>query len=338
MICPTCKLGEWPDITRGRRVCPNCLSTVRCTKDGAFVAANQPHRFSTNNNRRYRAKLRARDEHRLRRLAGIRKEFDPRVISQDGIISCSCCEHPTTILDSVDGRLDGNGLMRVDIEVEHNGIILTESRVIPQNVRGRFCRQCVLAYPVRPIGRMAVGDEHTPGEFRFNLDARQHTAELRPFRKRSGHTQKGADRLRYSATPSTWMFAFDPRDVDPDPTWAHSGDPSWLASVAPIYDDDRATIIGYEHVGKHPPLCGCVGRCKRHRLETDIIVLPPQVRILAFVAPVQPLRVKPPSLPLFGWTPQRHQIWRGAVSLGSPLAKPRCKHGLEPSWCSLCCT
>ena len=270
--CPSCGIGFWKSKARGIRTCPHCAATLRLTRHGIAVKAVAPrHTFKRAGGRNYASMAKARVY---------------TVPDRSGKVACANCAKPTAFLDSIDGRLDGDGLMKIEFEREVSGVVLTETLTIPQNVRGRFCPACVRKYPVRPIGRMAVAPTS-----RFTLDYPM-TAELTPFkpkgRGRSHITRKlGSEQVKGrlkapAGAPETWRYKVE-KDKDPDPTWAHTFDATWLACSTPGKVFGREDLgsglsaqFSLEPVGKHPAACGC-HKCKRRdRIDGE---LPPIVSV-----------------------------------------------------------
>ena len=259
VTCPACNIGAWPDKTRGIRVCPNCATVLRLTKKGVFVASSDvTARFGRPalNPSRPKFPQSAGGSYKSRANTYIH-----HVIDVDGRIACASCAQWTTFLGSIDGHLDGDGLMRVDRAVrDARGIqIGVETVYIPANVRGRFCAACAATYPVRAIGRLTVPPS------RFTLDYPV-TASLAPFKPRSG---------RKADAPQTWRYSVE-KQADIDPTWAHTFDATWLSCSTPgkVFGredtGDASEPFRLEPVGKHPLACGC-HKCKRHEPNSDWI-------------------------------------------------------------------
>ena len=274
--CPSCGIGAWKPKARGIRTCPHCAVKVRLTKQGSAFAdalvierlglsggrpALNPSKplFPVNAGTNYASKRKAHIYH---------------VIDSEGRIACAGCAHWTTYLDSTDGHLNGDGLMRVDRAVrDSSGMqVGIETVYIPANVRGRFCPACVAAFPVRPVGRLA------PKDTRFSLGY-ETTAELVPFKpKGRGRThitrQLGSEQIKGrlkapAGAPETWRYKVE-KDKDPNPEWAHTFDATWLACSTPgrvfgkdDVGDDRSDKWTLEPVGRHPIACGCP-RCARY--------------------------------------------------------------------------
>ena len=274
--CPACGIGLWKAKARGIRTCPHCAATLRLTRHGIAVkTVAQRHTFKRAGGRNYASMAKARVY---------------TVPDRSGKVACANCAKPTAFLDSIDGRLDGDGLMKIEIEREVSGVVLTETLTIPQNVRGRFCPACVRKYPVRPIGRMAVAPTS-----RFTLDYPM-TAELTPFKPRSG---------RKADAQETWKYKVE-KDKDPNPEWAHTFDATWLACSTPgkVFgaDDtgDASDKFRLEQVGRHPIACGCP-RCRRYRRETDYthVELPPRNTVKAVRLAID---MRAARLPRVRWT------------------------------------
>ena len=232
--CPSCKRAAWPDTTAGgkvltgKRTCSQCKAGIALTSpkpdstdeaEQAGIRVVSIHRFATvaGYGRETLAARQIIDRHRRdiqhHRLA-------PRLPSNptddDRILfTCACCGKATAHLDGREGRLDGNGLMRVEVEeIEpRTGLIQTRTKLIPSAVRGLFCRACIRAYPVRFVGRMEVSKR-----IRFAAGFSVNAVAVEP-KHRAG---KRAD------APPSYAYLVIDRERDPDPTWAHSGDSSWI--------------------------------------------------------------------------------------------------------------
>lgn len=127
-----------------------------------------------------------------------------------GKVLCAACGKPSPLGDSYDGAVETDGTMMVSVQVGWRLIgetfhPATEQRYIPRRLRGMFCRHCMVHLPWKPVGRM-----ETPKD------------------------EKAESILSDVRTNGL------PRELDPDPTWAHSKDSTWLAGAnaqEPWYDD-----------------------------------------------------------------------------------------------------
>lgn len=127
----------------------------------------------------------------------------------NGLVMCEACLQPFPLNDTVQGTIEPwedpeTGKVetqKIRVQVGHTFVDgnLEPSyaeRVIPKNTRGRICISCTLTPGFHFIGRM----ETPKDEYSFSL-----SADVR--------------------TPS------DQRQRDPDPNWAHNGDPTWIAGA-----------------------------------------------------------------------------------------------------------
>ena len=237
--CPACSRHEWPPTVRGRRTCPRCRARLALTVDAIVIIDAEPILPATG--RAAGVDLRrivARDRAERRRALDA-----PELLTGDIRLTCANCNHLTSVLTGLDGHLKGDGRMTVERVEEHFGVLITREVKIPCDVRGVFCRECVRSYPVRPVGRMRVGDnpdDPLGKRLRFSLGY-DTTQEQTPVKHRPG---------RKADAPPTYRIKVT-RVVDPDPTWAHTGDSSWIS-----------TSISQEHQRGHCvcPACSSVIR------------------------------------------------------------------------------
>lgn len=216
LTCPACSRHDWPSAIRGRRTCPKCRARLALTVDGAIVIDSEPILPATG--RAASADIRrivARDRAEKRRAIDA-----PELVAGDIRLTCANCNRLTSVLTGIEGRLKGDGRLTVERVEEHFGILITREIKIPCDVRGVFCRDCIRAYPVRPIGRMQVSsnpDDPTGKRIRFSLGYHV-TATQNPLKHRGGRKADASPTFTYHVE----------REVDPDPTWAHSGDSAWI--------------------------------------------------------------------------------------------------------------
>jgi len=128
----------------------------------------------------------------------------------NGQVMCACCNRPFPLNDCVDGRIDGDGtrLIRVQIGWTFDSGDLVpafQQRAIPRVVRGMICSECFVSYHGREV---------------FTADARLKRKQSLPY-ERAESQQSDIRGGRLYAPP-----------LDDNPTWAHTGDCTWLLSQA----------------------------------------------------------------------------------------------------------
>lgn len=162
MNCPSCTTHAWPSDTRGLRTCPACHSTVALTKRGAILKGVilGRSRVGQANVAQVRIKstpVHSRTDAKVRRLFEVVGDgVNPQSLPE-GVILCSCCGKRTSILQSIDGRIDSADYSRSMAEVGKRYIAPDtlvpryEERAVPRSVRGMICFPCVAEYGARRI-------------------------------------------------------------------------------------------------------------------------------------------------------------------------------------------
>ena len=146
----------------------------------------------------------------------------------NGKVLCACCARPFPLADTLEGCIEGDGTRLVNVQVGWRLIgetfhPATEERRIPKSLRGQICIPCMNKFQGRQVGKVAV--------------------------PRDERAESILSDVRTNGLP---------REVDPDPTWAHTKDHSWLAGAnaqEPFYDDsDLDEIILLDRMVKRGPL------------------------------------------------------------------------------------
>lgn len=228
-ICPACTDHDFGD-TSGIHTCPQCQTRINCTSGAVTCPPAYRHKF----------------QHATK--AGIRSQRNKLVLG-DGNVACACCGAAHRLMDSVDGRIDTDGSMRVRVQegwTLRGNVFephMTE-RHIPRAVRGQICPTCQGRYPVRIIGRMEV--DTRPQRIRSHSGT-DNTSDT------WGRELDDTKRLRREFKEA--LLAGRVRDTG---AWLHAGDPSTVTTSTKSV---------------HRPLCECLA-CRRQERE----VTPLQVR------------------------------------------------------------
>lgn len=160
----------------------------------------------------------------------------------NGQLLCACCLDGFPPSQCTDARIETDGEQTIKVQdgwtyIEALDTLLPNYaiRKIPRTIRGPICVSCMVHHNGKPLA---------------NADDRMRAQQRRPFeRLRSGHAREGygfpvispdADHVytRPEGDESgehmvEWKSTLSDRDyLDPDPTWAHTNDPSWLSPTA----------------------------------------------------------------------------------------------------------
>ena len=237
--CPECTQHAWTDDATGVHTCPQCRTRLNLST-GAVSKPAIRHKFS----------------HTTK--AGIRAQRN-RLVLSDGNVACALCARPHRLMDSVDGRIDTDGTMRVQVQdgwrmVGSLFVPIYTERHIPRSVRGQLCPVCVAAFPVKFMGAVP--------------QPRDSKVITRTWNTR----EQNADRF---------------------PEWAHTGSSEWLTGRLQVSVIERkdGSIGRITHRSKHPRHCECL-ECVRverpqqwsfdvllHDLDMAIAFRPPVVTL-----------------------------------------------------------
>lgn len=171
-------------------------------------------------------------------------------------------------MDSVDGRIDTDGTMKV--RVQEGWKLVDETfephfteRHIPRAVRGQICPTCQGAYPVRAMGRMIV-DERPLNVRTVSWNTREQTSAA-----------DMADKLLAAASDCEHdaVRAVLTEQASELTHWAHSGDPSWILGRLQIsvFQGRDGRLIRKATRSAHPIMCECLD-CRRSDRETVGVV------------------------------------------------------------------
>ena len=243
--CPECTHHVF-DETSGIHACPQCHTRINLSRGSVTVPPSRRHKF----------------QHASK--AGIRAQRN-RLVLSDGKVACACCGRTHRLQDSVDGRIDTDGTMKVRVQ---EGWTLTvtgdfephfNERTIPRAVRGQICPTCQGAYPVRAMGRMLV-DERPLKVRTVSWNTREQTTAA-----------DTADKLLAAAADCEHAAV---RDVFTEQAnelthWAHSGDPSWILGrlQVSVFQGRDGRLIRKSTRSAHPIMCECF-ECMHAERET----------------------------------------------------------------------
>ena len=213
LVLPTAKqIGRAPFV---RRTCPHCLTAYRLNLSGVTAVVERDKHYS----------YRALSDNRLKANIII-----------NGLLLCAACNQPFSPSEVIDGKIETDGKRRIK---RQSGWILNgdtfspnwETRLIPKILRGPICIGCMNAYNGKQVQSAddRLKAKSSRPDIRLYSNSAREDYGFPVFAptlvgKTFVHTEV------FDASGERQPYSIHDRDyLDPDPTWAHTGDPTWIA-------------------------------------------------------------------------------------------------------------
>lgn len=227
IVCPACEQGHWEATgpsgrpTRGVRTCDQCGAVAAISRHG--VRVKTLHQFQ-------HAGTSLRGQRNLSDWARRRLVVAP----DDSSIGCACCGKPTDLLAGIDGRIELDERVFIDVQVgetfDHvaNLFVPTiERRQIPRRLRGIICPRCAIKYGAQPVyipkgpqGSIKVKPKH------FNSKTQRLAADV---------GEVATERARRNLLDQGWdereaaLLAGEATSLD-GANWGHTGQGGWMGA------------------------------------------------------------------------------------------------------------
>ena len=198
-----------------QRTCPHCLTAYRLCTDRIVAEIERAPAFH------------------YRKLSDNRLKAN---IIINGLLLCAACNQPFGPSDVIDGKIETDGKCRIARQhgwrlVDNALIPNIETRLIPKLIRGPICIGCMNSYDGKQV--QSADDRlkraaTLPNIRLYSMSAREDYGfpVFAPtlVGKTFVHTEV------FDASGERQPYSIHDRDyLDPDPTWAHTGDPTWIA-------------------------------------------------------------------------------------------------------------